>query len=280
MIAAAILWSTSGFFAKAPIFEDWPEENRGLLLAFWRALFASIVLATLVRSPRFSWKLIPLITVFAAMNWTFLSAIVLCESTLAIWLQYTAPAWVFLISWRVFQDRPEPRDWFLLTFAIVGVGVILTTELAGATVGGTIYGIGSGLFFAGVVVMLRWLKDFDAAWLIFVNHAVTALLFAPFVVQAGIYPTGIQLLYLAGFGAFQMGLPYVLFARAVRSVSSHEASGLSLLEPLLVPVWVFIAWRAAPDYQPPAWTTVVGACLILAGLALRYLGKTTATRME
>ena len=42
VIAAALLWSTSAFFAKAPIFDDWPVESRGLLLACWRGLFASV----------------------------------------------------------------------------------------------------------------------------------------------------------------------------------------------------------------------------------------------
>ena len=69
---------------------------------------------------------------------------------------------------------------------------------------------------------------------------------------------------------FQMGLPYLLFARAVQSVPSHEASGLALLESLLVPVWVFVALRNAPDYEYPAVTTIIGASLIFAGLVIRY----------
>jgi len=63
-----------------------------------------------------------------------------------------------------------------------------------------------------------------------------------------------------------MGLPYVLFARGLKVISSHEASGLSLLEPVLVPLWVFVAWRTAADYEYPAITTLIGAGLILVGL--------------
>ncbi len=40
IVTAAVMWSTSGFFAKAPIFDDWPLETRGILLAFWRTFFA------------------------------------------------------------------------------------------------------------------------------------------------------------------------------------------------------------------------------------------------
>ena len=42
VLLAAILWSTSGLFAKAPFLEQWPDEQRGLLLAFWRAAFAGL----------------------------------------------------------------------------------------------------------------------------------------------------------------------------------------------------------------------------------------------
>ena len=70
-----------------------------------------------------------------------------------------------------------------------------------------------------------------------------------------------------------MGLPYVLFARGLKSVPSHEASGIGLLEPVLLPVWVFLAWRHAADYSPPQWWTLVGGGLILAGLIVRFVGE-------
>ncbi|MGK4301776.1 hypothetical protein, partial [Klebsiella pneumoniae] len=58
--AAAVLWSTSGLFAQAPIFEDWPLETRGTLLAFWRTLLAAAVLLPFVRRPRWHWGLAPM----------------------------------------------------------------------------------------------------------------------------------------------------------------------------------------------------------------------------
>ena len=273
IVLAAFMWSTSGFFAKAPIFENWPEGSRGVLLAFWRAVFASAILIFMVRKVAWSWKMIPMVAIFAMMNWTYLTGMVHCESTLAIWLQYTAPAWVFLVSWICFRDNPVWRDWVLLAFATIGVAIILRAELWGASPIGVRYGLVSGVGFAGVVVMLRSLREYDAAWLIFLNHIVTAIFLLPALLEKGVYPSGVQWGYLACFGMLQMGIPYLLFARAVHSVSSHEASGLTLLEPILVPVWVFLAWHNSPDYESPAWTTIVGGGLILTGLVVRYIGQ-------
>jgi drug/metabolite transporter (DMT)-like permease len=78
-------------------------------------------------------------------------------------------------------------------------------------------------------------------------------------------------MYLVGFGMFQMGLPYLLFARGVCSVPGHEASGIVLLEPILVPVWVYIAWSHSETYQSPQWWTLAGGMLILVGLTTRYI---------
>ncbi len=267
VIAAAVLWSTSGFFAKAPIFADWPIESRGVTLAFWRAFFAATVLVFFVRKVQWTWRLLPMVATFALMNWTYLSAMVYCEASLAIWLQYTAPVWVFLMSWLFWKEKPKRKNWILLGFAAVGVAVILYAELAGVSFKGVQFGLASGIFFAGVIVCIRGLRDIDAAWLVFLNHAVTVLLFSPSIFSDEVtWPAGSQWIYLAMFGIFQMGLPYVLFAYGLKSISSHEASGLSLLEPVLVPLWVFVAWRTAVDYQFPATTTLVGATLILVGL--------------
>ena len=94
IVLAALLWSSGGFFAKAPLFEGWP----GPVLAFWRAAWASLILLPLVRRPQWSWKLVPMIATFAAMNWTFLTAMTQGEASNAIWLQSTAPVWVFLVN--------------------------------------------------------------------------------------------------------------------------------------------------------------------------------------
>jgi DME family drug/metabolite transporter len=271
IIAAAVFWSTSGFFAKAPIFSDWPLESRGFMLAAWRALFAAALLVFFIKEVRWSWRLLPMMTFFTAMNWTFLNAMVCCEPTLAIWLQYTAPAWVFLLSWLLSGESPIRRDWPMLVFAGCGVALILLATQRESDSWGLVYGLLSGLFFALVLLTLRWNRNFDAAWLVFLNNAATALAFAPLVWAAGILPQGSQWPYLLGFGGLQFALPYIIFARGVRHISSHEASGLVLLEPILVPLWVFLAWRHSPDYSPPELSTVAGAGLILLGLLLRYL---------
>ena len=98
IVAAAILWSSSGLFAKWPIFDVWPAETRGIQLAFWRAFFAALVLLPTVRRPRWRLGLVPLAIAFTLMNVTYLTAMSRTTAANAIWLQSTCPWWVFLFS--------------------------------------------------------------------------------------------------------------------------------------------------------------------------------------
>ncbi len=71
---------------------------------------------------------------------------------------------------------------------------------------------------------------------------------------------------IAVFGVVQMGLPYLIFASALRRVPIQDAALLTLLEPILNPLWVYCLWG-----EPVELSTWVGGGLILGGLAVRTL---------
>jgi drug/metabolite transporter (DMT)-like permease len=161
------------------------------------------------------------------------------------------------------------RDLLVLGFQMIGVVLILVVELQGTAVAGVIFGLLAGLTYALVQLSLRWMRDQDPAWLVAVNHVVTVLVLLPFVARFGQRPEGIQWLLLAMFGMLQMGLPYLLFARGLQALSTHEAAGIVLLEPVLVPCWVYLAWSQTDHYVSPGWSTFVGGRFILLGLLMR-----------
>jgi drug/metabolite transporter (DMT)-like permease len=129
-----------------------------------------------------------------------------------------------------------------------------------------LWGLAAALTYAGVVLSLRNLRDFDPAWLAALNHLVTALCLAPFAWTGAPAPQGVQWVLLACFGVFQMGVPYLLFTRGLKTISGHEATAIGMIEPLLVPLWVYLAWG-----ERPAWWTAAGGALILVGLAVRFV---------
>jgi drug/metabolite transporter (DMT)-like permease len=125
--------------------------------------------------------------------------------------------------------------------------------------------------YGGVILSLRRLREHEPAFLVALNHVGTSVLLFPVAWGSGYWPHGVQWLYLAAFGMLQLGLPYMFLARGLRTVPSHQASLLTLVEPLLVPVWVYLAWGRHPSYQPPSVWTVAGGLLIISGLLYRHV---------
>ena len=265
VFVAALLWSSGGFFAKADIFGDWPAESRGVLLAFWRAVFAGAVLLPFVRRLSWDWRMVPMALAFTGMNVSYMSAVGLTTAANAIWLQSTAPLWVLLIGIWLGLDRPAPRDLVMLGTALAGIGLILANEVFGEALSGVICGLAAGVFYALVVVFMRLLRSHDGAWLVALNHLAAALVLGPYVLTNYSLPSGAQLGWLATFGIVQMALPYFLFARGLRTISSQEATAIALVEPVLLPIWVWLAWG-----EVPRWWTLTGGAIIFVGLSVRY----------
>ncbi len=268
---AAVLWSTSGFFAKAPWFDAWPEDVRGLMLAFWRSLFAMLVLLPLIRRPSWQWPMLPMLICFPLMVWSFMSAMVHGPAANAIWLQYLAPGWVLIGGVFWLKEKVSAADVRMFLFCLGGVLLILLMEMwSGSALYATAMGIISGLAFAVVVISMRMLGGADAVWLITLNHAATAIVLSPWVWSRTEQVPVSSYVALGLFGVFQMSVPYILFARGLRTTPGPEASVLSLIEPILVPLWVYMAWSGHPSYEAPQWWTWAGGGLILIGLLSRY----------
>jgi drug/metabolite transporter (DMT)-like permease len=262
VLVAAVLWSTSGFFVKSPYLSGWS----GPRLAFWRAAFACLILWPLVRRPALTWKLLPMTAFFAAMNYTYLTAMVQGTAANANWLQCTAPVWVLLVGVFAFGERATWRDGWMVTCAMIGVGLIVYFESRGVGDTAVAWGLASSFCYAAVVLSLRQLRGFDPVWLAALNHLVTAVAFVPFAVVESPWPSGMQWVFLAGLGVLQMAVPYVLFARSLQRIAGYEATGIGLVEPLLLPTWAYLAWGD----RPASWT-LAGGAFILGGLAIRYL---------
>jgi len=110
------------------------------------------------------------------------------------------------------------------------------------------------------------MHDISPAWITFCNLIMAAIVLLPFVITMP-FPTIYQLLILLMFGVFQLGLPYLMTAKSLKVISAQEAGILTLLEPVLSPIWAYLI---APEKDAPILTTWVGGGLLLAALFWRY----------
>jgi DME family drug/metabolite transporter len=282
VVLAAVLWSLSGAFTRVLTHDTplrlGPEPASGTSIAFYRVFFAGLVLLPLLRRQDVSFRpmMLTMVACFAIMNVTFISAMAWGQSSNAILLQYTAPMWMYLASVWWLGEPADRRGLVSLIIGLAGIGVILAggyAENAGGGEGGTspavlAVALVSGLAYGGVMVCLRVLRGSSSRWLTVLNHLCGALVLVPFLGLAPLRATtAAQLGVLFLFGTVQMALPYWLVARGLRSVSPQEAGVLTLLEPILNPLWAYLV---APEKETPHLYTLIGGAFILGALAWRY----------
>ena len=272
IVAAAVLWSLSGAFKSVlthptPLGLNEPLIDPGQI-AFYRVLFAGIVLLPTIRRIDVGFRpaMIGMVLAFAAMNALFVRALTLGTAANAIFLQYTAPLWVYLAGILWLGERPDRRSTVAVAAGMLGVAVILSGGWSGERLDVIGYALGAGVAYAGVLLFLRILRGSSPRWLTVINHLGSAVVLFPDAMRFGL-PTHGQLAWLFLFGAVQMGLPYWLMARGLRTVSPSEAAMLSLLEPILNPLWAYLV---SPTEELPGTTTWIGGALILSGIAYRY----------
>lgn len=278
VLSAAILWSLSGAFTKILTSDQgWAAElglneprPAPLLIAFFRTFFAGLFFVPLLTTIRIRFRLPMLFMVlsFTVMNATFVSAMVLGTAANAIVLQYTAPVWLYLAGLWWLGEKPERRSTTALVLAMSGVAVIVGDACLQASwdiLRGILLGLGSGLAYAGVVFFLRILREEPGLWLTVQNHLCAALFLSPLLFWLP-WPTWSQIAFLALFGVVQMGIPYLLLSRGLRSVTASEAGTLTLVEPICNPLWTYLVVG-----EVPSAATFVGGAMILAGLAWRYV---------
>ena len=267
VVAAAVLWSLSGFFVKSPWLADLPAAGAGPTIAFYRCVFAFLILLPFVRPSRIRWHPAMLLMAgfFASMNILLICSMTQTSAANAILLQYTAPIWMFVASVTLLGEKADRRNLAALVLGMIGVGVIVVAFWGGTEAAGVLMGLGAGVSYGGVVVCLRVLRDHDPFVLVALNHGISALVVLPWILGQGGVPDTVHLVTLFAFGTLQMAVPYVLFTRGMRTVSPQEAGVITLIEPIINPVWVFVLWR-----EPVALATMVGGAFIVLGLAVRY----------
>ena len=290
LVLAAILWSSGGFFtrvltAPTPLAFDEPVLSP-IQIAFWRAFFAGLILVPLIR--RVHWKprpaMIGMILCFSVMSGLYLSALGFGNAANAILLQNTSPVWVYLIGVYLLGHRSDRGAGLATALAFAGAAIILLgnwpwnrpPDDQARDIPVLLMGAGSGLTYAGVVLFLGHLKSNCPATLTVLNLLGSAVCIAAVVlVRFGadafetwlLAPSAQQIAVLAVFGVFQMAVPYWLFARSLKTVSPQEAGIITLLEPVLNPVWAYLI---APERETRTIWTIAGGGVLLIALAWKY----------
>jgi drug/metabolite transporter (DMT)-like permease len=268
LVLCAVLWSTGGLLIK---WIAWPA----LAVAGMRSAIAAIVLLCVLREwrPRWSWWLGSGALAGAASMQGFVVATKLTTAANAIFLVYTAPLYVALLSPWVLHEPIRRGDWLTLLLAVLGLGCFCVEQLTLAGWVGNLCALGSGLATAWHVVCLRKYAATSPLSILVLANILVAVVGVPWMVAAMPDAVSGGLLLIAGVG--QLGLPLVLYGKAIPHVRAMEAVLIPVLEPVLNPVWVLVFVGEVPSGR-----ALLGGVIVLGAVTARGLAMVWPTPQE
>ncbi len=263
--ASAVLWSTAGLFVRLATL-DTPT------LVMWRSLFAALTLGGLAIARGGPARLLAVLR-SGWIGMLFIGTSVVSSTAYVLALRLTTVANVMTVYAALpFIATGIGFVWIRETvsrrFLIAGV---LATGGIVASAGGSsgikdLAGIGAALVmttgFAVQLVAIRRYGRVDVMALNAAAAAVSVPLMLPFA-HWGL-PGPVQLASVACYGALTTGMAYVLALEGGRRVSPGEVGFISMLDVVLGPLWVLIAFGERPEA-----TTIVGGGFVLAGAIWR-----------
>jgi drug/metabolite transporter (DMT)-like permease len=272
LLAAAILWSLGGVLIKSI---DWTP----LAIAGSRSLIAIVVIGLVMPGVgrKISWRILPGALAYAGTVVLFVIATKLTSAANAIFLQYTAPIYIAIISPWVLRERTKPLDWLLILVALCGVALFFVDQLSFEGLSGVIAALASGVSFAWLTVFMRRHRNESPESILLLGNILTLLFASPWMFPfANLERNGIWILLL---GVLQLAIPYLLYSQAIKHIRALDAAIISIIEPILNPIWVILV----KGEHASRWSIIGGAIVLTTSLFRSFLAsreKQTSDRLS
>ena len=270
LLATAILWSLGGVLIKSI---DWTPVAIAGSRSLIAALAISLVMPGVIQ--KISWQSIPGAVAYAATVILFVVATKLTTAANAIFLQYTAPIYIAMIGPWFLRENTKWQDWLLILIALAGVALFFLDQLSLQGLSGIVAALGSGFSYAWLAILMRHQRAASPEAVVLLGNVFTLLFALPWMFPImKIEQNGPWLLLL---GIVQLALPYLIYSVAIRHVRALDASIISIIEPILNPIWVMLVTNERPSF----WS-IVGGSIVLATSLTRSLiasrhGRQTGT---
>ena len=264
ILGAAVAWSTAGlgqhaldataatqvagraFFAFLFLLGVVAFTERGRAIGSLRSLGLSGIIVTVA---------------LAISSGTFLFALNYTSVANVLFFQAAAPMLAALLAWTLMSERIAARTWLAIAVAAVGMSVMVAGSLDAGALAVLLPFVMSASF-AVVIVITRHRHDVSMLPATCASQVLVIVVLAPFISIGSTTSSDWTIFLLLGF--FQMGLGLTLLTIGARMLPSAEVALLTLLEIVLAPLWVWLAYS-----ERPTATTLVGGVIITVGVIVQ-----------
>ena len=253
VMLGALFWSLAGLGIK---YVPWHP----LSISCVRGVVAAITIGCIRRQwkPTFSKATVCAALCMFATTVLFMFANKLTSAANAIVLQYTSPIYVLVASALASKNRLRLIDILTVIFTLLGVVLFFLDHLGDGAILGDVLALLSGATFAGVFFFTSKpsANPQDAS---FMGCMLAGVLFPMLLVDKQVVTGGIMpWVVIIALGVVQLGLGYLFFAKGVQRTGAVTSVIISAAEPILNPLWVFLALG-----ETPGALSIVGGAIVI-----------------
>lgn len=254
----ALLWSSGGLFIKLITLSP-------MQISFFRCFIAALVFLIIYKSKVLKLNPLALLNSFsyAIVLILFVYATKTTTAANAIFLQSTAPIYVLIFEPILTKTKYEKINVITISVCFIGMILFFIGELSPGDIKGNIAALLAGIAFAAFFLGMKKNEGKFGEASIFLGNLLVSLFCIPFIFELKSLD-GSDLAMVSFLGVFQIAIPYALFNYGIQRIKAVEASIISLFEPVLNPIWVFLGYGEIPKFN-----AIVGGLIIITAVTIK-----------
>lgn len=262
LLCTAVLWSFSGVLSK---YIPWGA----LPIACFRGIIGGLTQVLLTRTWRIRFTKPVILTAICYLGESMLIIYANKYTTAgsAIVLQNTSPLYIMAMIWLLYRQKPSKLECIAGAAIFSGIILSLADSLGSGGLTGDLMALISGIFYAGIFFTGR-LPGANPLHSTILSNA-SYLLLLPLALRdpvlrdpslSAVSPTKAWAAMIF-MGIFQMGLSWLLFSKGIRTTPALRANFLTMIEPVLNPVWALLILG-----ERMGVLSIIGAVIVLASV--------------
>lgn len=282
VIIAALLFGFIGIFGRII---DLPPTVQ----TFYRLLIAALFLLSiiLIRKEKFKtpklniWLLIALALSFLGSTVFFIKAVKLIPVANAVFIAYTFPVIVAVLSPLLLKEKFNKIAGFSLIMSLVGIYLLLLPSkfiTNKSELSGVIFAFIGAISYASALMISRKIGNQISSYVLtFWQSAIGALVLLPFAIVTKYTIDLKTIILLSIFALLIWVIGISMLFRGVKSTPAQDASIILYLEPLAAVLYAIVFFK-----EIPSTVSIVGGAIILASglITIILSGKREAIPLE
>ncbi len=259
LVLTSVLWSTGGTLIKLM---SW----NSFAVAGIRSLIAAITVLLITR--KFTFRL----DKYQWMGALFYAASVILIVTAnkyttvanAVLLTYTSPIYTAIGGYFILKEKVRKMDIASIAVILLGLVLFVADGLGAGHVFGNVIALFAGVTFGLMIVFLRKSRENSPCLNMIWGNIIAFVICIPFMGKVDVNTRDVGLILV--LGVVQLGISYAMYSYAIQGVTALEANVITILEPILGPVWALLFYREMPSKM-----ALLGGLVILFGILLKEI---------